>query len=56
MFGLFKKDPIKKLEEEYKRLLEQGMRAQRNGDMRSYADLTQRANEKLKELTEYKAE
>lgn len=50
MFGLFKKDPVKKLDEEYKALLEQGMLAQRNGDMRAFAELTERANKTLKDL------
>ena len=50
MFGPFKKDPIKKLNKEYRSLLEQGMQAQRKGDMRAYADLTERANKKLGEI------
>ncbi|MGB3798245.1 MAG: DUF6435 family protein [Lewinella sp.] len=37
MFGLFKKDPIKKLEKEYSRLLEEAMALQRGGDIRGYA-------------------
>ena len=37
MFGLFKKDPIKKLEQEHRRLLEEAMRLQRSGDLRAYS-------------------
>lgn len=43
MFGLFKKDPTKKMRAEYNKLLEQGMHAQRNGDMRLYAEITAKA-------------
>ncbi len=37
MFGLFKKDPIKQLEKEYSRLLEEAMALQRGGDIKGYA-------------------
>ncbi|WP_420459789.1 DUF6435 family protein [Neolewinella sp.] len=37
MFGLFKKDPLKKLEKEYSRLLEEAMALQRGGDIKGYA-------------------
>ncbi len=37
MFGLFKKDPLKKLEKEYSQLLEDAMALQRGGDIRGYA-------------------
>ncbi|MEN3159821.1 DUF6435 family protein [Alkalimonas sp. NCh-2] len=40
MFGLFKRDPIKKLRKIYDQKLEQAMLAQRKGDMRLFADLT----------------
>lgn len=40
MFGWLKTDPVKKLRGNYDRKLEQAMLAQRNGDMRLYADLT----------------
>lgn len=43
MFGFFKKDPTKKMRAEYNKLLEQGMHAQRNGDMRLYAEITAKA-------------
>ena len=50
MFGFFKADPKKKLDKEYKTLLEQAMQAQRNGDIRKYSELTELAEEKKKEL------
>ncbi len=37
MFGLFKKDPVKKLEKEYEKLLEEAMKLQRGGDIKGYA-------------------
>jgi hypothetical protein len=40
MFGWFKSDPVKKLRKAYDEKLTQAMHAQRNGDMRLYADLT----------------
>ena len=50
MFGLFKADPKKKLDKEYKALLEQAMQAQRSGDIRTYSELTELAEAKKKEL------
>lgn len=43
MFGLFKQDPTKKMRKQYNQLLEKGMHAQRNGDMRLYAQITAEA-------------
>lgn len=40
MFSLFKKDPIKKLDQAYEAKLEQAMQAQRNGDMKLFATIT----------------
>ena len=50
MFGLFKGDPKKKLDNEYKALLEQAMQAQRSGDIRKYSELTELAEAKKSEL------
>jgi hypothetical protein len=50
MFGFFKADPKKKLDKEYKTLLEQAMQAQRNGDIRKYSELTELAEMKKKDL------
>jgi len=45
MFGLFKKDPTKKLEKEYKALLEKGRDIQRSGDLRHYAQIMEESEE-----------
>lgn len=37
MFGLFKKDPVKKLEKQHSVLLEEAMNLQRSGDIKGYA-------------------
>jgi hypothetical protein len=50
MFSLFKKDPMKKLNENYEAKLEQAMHAQRNGDIKSYAMLTEEAEVINKEI------
>ena len=50
MFGLFKSDPKKKLDQQYKALLEQAMLAQRSGDIRKYSELTELAEQKKREL------
>ena len=39
MFGLFKKDPVKQLQKEYKKKSEKAMQVQRSGDLRAYAEL-----------------
>ena len=50
MFGLFKSDPKKKLDQQYKALLEQAMQAQRSGYIRKYSELTELAEAKKREL------
>ena len=50
MFDFLKSDPKKKLDKEYKILLEQAMQSQRNGDIRKYSELTERAEAKRREL------
>ena len=45
MFGLFKKDPIKKLEKEHDALLQRAMETQRGGDIKGYAKLMAEAKE-----------
>lgn len=39
MFGLFKKDPAKKLHKEYEKLMERARDVQRSGDLRAYAKM-----------------
>lgn len=50
MFGLFKRDPLKKLRREYDRLLAEAMHCQRNGDIRQYSLLTERAENLYQEI------
>ena len=50
MFGLFKKDPIKKLEEQYRVKMEQAINAQRNGDIESFSELSFQADQIDKEI------
>ena len=50
MFSLFKKDPKKALEKERAALLEQAMKAQRNGDIRTYSKLSEKAEAIFKQI------
>lgn len=43
MFSWFKSDPTKKLRKQYDAKLEEGMQAQRRGDIKSYAMITAEA-------------
>lgn len=45
MFSIFKKNPLKKLTQQYNAKLEQAMHAQRKGDIRSYSLLTAEAEQ-----------
>jgi hypothetical protein len=55
MFGLFKRDPKKKLQQDYERKLQQAMEASRNGDMRANATLTEEAEGLLAEIKKLEA-
>lgn len=55
MFSFLKKDPSEKLQKQYNEKLEAAMSAQRNGDMRLYAELSAEADELYKSLQELKA-
>ncbi|MBT8220499.1 MAG: Lacal_2735 family protein [Bacteroidia bacterium] len=50
MFGLFKKDPVKKLEKKYQDLLVKGMNLQRGGDIKGYAKIMAEADQVLKKI------
>ena len=50
MFSIFKKNPLKKLNKRYDIKLEQAMHAQRNGDMKSYAMITEEAENIKKQI------
>ncbi|AFU98361.1 DUF6435 family protein [Simiduia agarivorans] len=43
MFGLFTRDPTKKLQRQYETLLTDAMAAQRKGDIKRYSMLTEEA-------------
>ena len=45
MFGFLKRDPVKKLEAEYRKLLEEARDLQRSGDIKGFADKTSQAEE-----------
>lgn len=45
MFGFLKRDPIKKLEAEYHKLLEEARDLQRKGDIQGFAEKTAEAEE-----------
>lgn len=50
MFGLFKKDPTKKLEKEYERLMERARDIQRSGDLKAYAVLIEESETILNKI------
>lgn len=55
MFGIFKKDPVKKLQKQYEKVLEEATQLQRNGDIKSYA-LKMEVSEKIaQEIEKLKA-
>jgi hypothetical protein len=52
MFKCFKTNPVKKLKKKYSYLLELAMKAQRNGNIKLYSELTFKSEEILKEIDE----
>ncbi|NNE30592.1 MAG: Lacal_2735 family protein [Saprospiraceae bacterium] len=54
MFGLFKKDPVKKLEREYARRMEEAMSVQRSGDLKKYAVMIEEAESIAKQIAQMK--
>ena len=50
MFGLFKKDPLKKMEKEHAKMLEEAMQIQRSGDIKGYAAKMAEADELEKKI------
>ena len=52
MFGLFKKDPVKQLEKDYSKLLEEAMALQRKGDIKGYAAKTAEAEALMDRIVE----
>ena len=56
MFKFLFGDPIKKLEKAHAKLLEEGMHAQRNGDMALFAKLSSEAEKIDKQILEKEKE
>ncbi|MFT5788890.1 MAG: hypothetical protein ACI8SJ_000998 [Shewanella sp.] len=56
MFSLFKSNPTKKLNKLLSIKLEQAMQAQRNGDIKSYAQLSFEADQIDKQISQLEAE
>ncbi|HDZ16117.1 MAG TPA: Lacal_2735 family protein [Methylophaga aminisulfidivorans] len=56
MFSLFKKDPTKKLRKLRQQKLEEAMQAQRKGDMRLFASITNEAEALLVEIKQLEQE
>ncbi|GAB5415805.1 MAG: hypothetical protein Cons2KO_34080 [Congregibacter sp.] len=56
MFGIFKKSPLKKLEQTHADLSTRAFQAQRNGDIRGYSALTAEAEEIKKQIDALKSE
>ncbi len=51
MFGLFgKKDPTKKLQKQYQKLMEEATELQRKGDIQAYAKKSEEAEKLMKEI------
>lgn len=53
MFGLFKKDPVKKLEKQYQALMLKARDVQRSGDLKAYAviiDEAETLGQKIEEM------
>lgn len=56
MFGLFKKDPTKKLYREYEDLMEKARDVQRSGDLRHYAKIMEESEAILARIDALKKE
>tara|TARA_R110002073_G_scaffold257318_2_gene420048 strand:- start:243 stop:431 length:189 start_codon:yes stop_codon:yes gene_type:complete len=55
MFGLFRRDPVKKLEVEYRKLLEEARDLQRKGDIQGFAAMTARTEALAQQIDAIKA-
>ncbi|WOJ93854.1 DUF6435 family protein [Congregibacter variabilis] len=56
MFGLFKSNPLKKLQTQHEALLSEAFQAQRNGNIRLYSTLTAEAEAIREQIEALKAE
>lgn len=50
MFSMFKSDPVKKLKKQLTQKQEQGMLAQRSGDLRKFAAITEESQLLIEEI------
>lgn len=55
MFAIFRKDPLKQLNQKYTDLLSQAQHAQRNGDIELYSRLSSEADVVLKQIDQAEA-
>ncbi len=55
MFGLFSKNPVKRLQKEHEDLLTKAFEAQRNGNIRLYSTLTAEAEVLRSKIEEHKS-
>lgn len=56
MFGLFKRDPLARLQRDHQAKLAAAAEKQRNGDLHAYADLTAEAEEIERQIEALEAE
>lgn len=56
MFSMFKSDPVKKLKKQLGQKQEQAMLAQRSGDLRKFAVLTEESEALNKEIQQLESE
>ncbi len=56
MFSLFKSDPVKKLKKQLAQKQEQAMLAQRSGDLRKFAAITDESDVLIKEIQRLQSE
>lgn len=52
MFKIFQKNPKKKLEKEYERIMEKARDVQRSGDLKAYAKLIEESESILNKIDE----
>ena len=56
MFGIFKKDPARKLKKEYEAMLEKARDVQRSGDLKYYARIMEESEALWKKIEELRAD
>jgi len=54
MFGFFKKNSLKKLEQKYSNMMTKAIEAQRNGNIRLYSEISFEADKILKKIESQK--